>query len=203
MANNAKQLMKPVRYNGEKLSALEAWQRIDALPEEFPLTTDEAALFLRRSVSTLERMRKEGNGPAYVQAGGPSAKGTNQKVMYYKQALIDWTEASTVSSSMEAAVRKGQTFATIFDLAEALPFYVDPLGDVESMAEDATVDLAVERLGQWDLVWMTPTEAAARRWSSSSAHKDFAGRVQSTLSQMQSGIASALEATDIAESLRG
>lgn len=61
MANNAKQLMKPVRYNGEKLSALEAWQRIDALPEEFPLTTDEAALFLRRSVSTLERMRKEGN----------------------------------------------------------------------------------------------------------------------------------------------
>lgn len=203
MANDSKELMKPVRYGGEKLSALEAWQRIDALPEEFPLTTDEASLFLRRSVSTLERMRKEGTGPAYVQAGGPSAKGTNQKVMYYKQALVDWIKASTVSSSMEAAIRKGQTFATIFDLAETLPFYVDPLGDVESMAEDNTIDAAIERLGQWDLVWMTPTEAAARRWSSSSAHKDYAGRVQSALSQMQSGIASALQATDIAESIRG
>ena len=198
MANNSKVLMAPVKYNGQLMSALEAWQRIDALPDGFPLSTDEAALFLRCSISKMERMRRDGSGPVYIQAGSSNAKGTNQTVTYLKKSLQDWLKGNTVSSSMEAAIRKGQTFATIFDLAEAMPFYVDAIGAVESPAEENTIDVVVERLGSWDLAWLTPVEAAARRWTSLDAHRKFAGQVQRVLSNMQSGISEALEATDIA-----
>lgn len=199
MANESKQLMKPVKYNGQLMSALEAWQRIDALPDGFPLNTDEAALFLRCSISKMERMRRDGSGPVYIQAGGSNAKGTNQSVTYLKKSLQDWLKGNTVSSSMEAAIRKGQTFATIFDLAEAMPFYVDAIGAVESPAEENTIDVVVERLGSWDLVWLTPVEAAARRWTSLNAHRNFAGHVQRVLSNMQHGISSSLEASELAE----
>jgi hypothetical protein len=201
VANQSKALMKPVKYNGERMSALEAWKCIDALPPDFPLTTDEAALFLRRSISTMERMRRERSGPVYVQAGGADSKGTNQKVVYYKQALEEWNKANTVSNSMQAAIRKGQAFATIFDLADGLPFYIDPDGAVESMAEDNPIDLVVERLGGWNLMWLTPVEASTRRWSSLSAHKDFGRRVQDALTTMQAGIEQAYSDTELAESL--
>lgn len=199
MANNSKQLMAPVKYNGEMMSALQAWQCIDALPDGFPLSTDEAALFLRCSISKMERMRRDGSGPVYIQAGGANAKGTNQTVTYLKKSLQDWLKGNTVSSSMEAAIRKGQAFATIFDLAEAMPFYVDAIGAVESPAEENTIDVVIERLGSWDLVWLTPVEAAARRWTSLAAHRNFAGNVQRVLSNMQDGISSSLEASELAE----
>lgn len=199
MANNSKQLMAPVKYNGQMMSALQAWQCIDALPDGFPLSTDEAALFLRCSISKMERMRRDGSGPVYIQAGSSNAKGTNQTVTYLKKSLQDWLKSNTVSSSMEAAIRKGQAFATIFDLAEAMPFYVDAIGAVESPAEENTIDVVIERLGSWDMVWLTPAEAAARRWTSLDAHREFAGQVQRVLSNMQDGISSSLEASELAE----
>lgn len=203
MANDAKQLMTPVIYGGEKMSALEAWKLVKALPPDFPLTTDEAALFLRTSVSTLERLRANGGGPDYVQAGAPASKGKNQKVTYYKQALEAWQQANTVSGAMPVDAAAVRSFTTIFDLAEALPFYIEADGSVESMAEDNTVAVAVERLGVWSLLWMAPVEAAARRWSSLAEHRAFAGRIQSALSAMQAGIAQALDDTDVAESMKG
>jgi hypothetical protein len=72
------------------------------------LTSREAGAFLRVSQSTLERWRRDGSGPEYIQGGSKGARGTNQAVRYRKQALLDWEAAHTVKSSREAAIRKGQ-----------------------------------------------------------------------------------------------
>jgi hypothetical protein len=81
---------------------------IEALAASAKLTPSEAAAYLRVSASTLERWRRDGAGPEYIQGGGQGARGTNQAIRYRKQALLDWESAHTVRSSREAAIRKGQ-----------------------------------------------------------------------------------------------
>lgn len=82
--------------------------RLHRLPDTCFLTTSEAAAFLRSSVTTLERMRRDGTGPLYSQAGGKGAYGTNQKCLYEISELLAWQRKNKVASSMQAAVRKGQ-----------------------------------------------------------------------------------------------
>jgi hypothetical protein len=82
--------------------------RLHRLPDTCFLTTTEAAVFLRSSVSSLERMRRDGSGPPYAQDGGKGARGTNQKCFYEKSDLLAWQRKNKVASSMQAAVRKGQ-----------------------------------------------------------------------------------------------
>lgn len=205
MSKPAKSLMGQVNYNGDKMSIVDVLNCLYALADEVMLTTTEAAIFLRVSVTTMERWRKQdGVGPDYIQPGAAGALGTNQSCYYLKASLVAWQKRNTVTGSLAAAIRKGQTFATIFDLAEALPYYLNPNGDVESMVENNTLGTVVERVGQnWEVVWMPATEACSRRWSSLAAHKEIAGQVQKALSDIQSGIANSVEATDIAESLKG
>lgn len=205
MSNPAKSLMGQVNYNGDKMSIVDVLNCLNALNDEVMLTTTEAAIFLRVSVTTMERWRKQdGVGPEYIQPGAAGAMGTNQSCYYLKSALIAWQRRNTVTGSLAAAVRKGQTFSTIFDLAETLPYYLNSSGDVESMVENNTLGKVVERVGQsWEVVWMPATEACSRRWSSLAAHKELSVKVQKVLSDIQSGIANSVEATDIAESLKG
>jgi hypothetical protein len=58
------------------LAVLDALYR---LPDEVALTTDEAAIFLRMSRSTLERLRRSDDGPVYTQGGAVGARGINRK----------------------------------------------------------------------------------------------------------------------------
>lgn len=81
---------------------------VESLAPTAKLTPAEACAFLRVSASTLERWRRNGGGPEYIQAGDRGARGTNQSIRYRKQSLLDWEAAHTVRNSREAAVRKGQ-----------------------------------------------------------------------------------------------
>ncbi|PHM20522.1 MAG: hypothetical protein CK604_06245 [Curvibacter sp. PD_MW3] len=81
---------------------------VEALAPTAKLTPAEACAFLRVSASTLERWRRDGGGPEYIQGGDRGARGTNQAIRYRKQSLMDWEAAHTVKSSREAAARKGQ-----------------------------------------------------------------------------------------------
>ncbi|MDE2419055.1 MAG: hypothetical protein KGN32_14735 [Burkholderiales bacterium] len=193
---------------GPTLAQLEAWERIKALPEDYPLKTAEAAVFITFSVATLERLRTKGTGPDYFQGGirrdgsQPAPEGTNQHVRYFKPDILAWRQRGMVSSTMQAAKLKGQVFATIFDLAEQHPFYIDPAdGGVAGMVEHTPIETVIARLGSWDIVWMSATEAASQRWSNLVAHKELASKIQSVLSNMQSGINAALEATEISEGI--
>lgn len=191
---------------GPTLAQLEAWERIDALPDGYPLKTAEAAVFITFSVATLERLRTKGSGPDYFQGGirrdgsQPAPEGTNQHVRYFKPDLLAWRKRGMVSSTMQAAKLKGQVFATIFDLAETHPFYIDPAdGGVAGMVEHTPIETVIARLGEWEIVWMAATEAASQRWSNLAAHQEMADKIQSALSNVQNSIAASLEATEISE----
>ena len=190
------------------LAELDPWERINRMPEDRPLKSAEAAIFTTFSLSTLERMRVKGTGPDYFQGGmrksgsEPSVAGTNQHVRYFKPDIRAWFKAGKVSSTMQAAILKGQTFATVLDLAEEQAFYLDASGRVSGLVEQTPIDTVIERLGEWDIVWMPATEAASREWSSLSDHRAFAEAVDKVLTSIRSGIDSALEATDIGESTR-
>jgi hypothetical protein len=191
------------------LAELDPWERMNALPANRPLKTSEAAIFMTFSVATLERMRVNGTGPDYFQGGirrdgsQPAPAGTNQHVRYFKADIDAWWKRSKVSSTMQAAKLKGQVFATIFDLAEERPFYIDPAdGGVAGMVETTRIATVIERLGEWDIVWMPATEAGSRRWSNLSAHQELAREVQSVLAKIQQGIANSVEATEMGLEIR-
>jgi hypothetical protein len=175
--------------------------RLNTLPDSATLTNSEAALFLRLSTTTFDRMRVAGTGPIYMQGGSYGAKGTNQACTYHIKDLRDWQAGNKVSNPLEAAIRKGQTFSTIFELGQQEAFYVDPFGRIEGMCERTQVATVVERIGQWDIAWMTPVEAASREWSSMSAHQPFAAEVQSVLSTAASGVAQGVAATELGDGI--
>ena len=200
MSSASKTLLKVVAINGQKMSTADAMTLLHALPDAAYLTTSEAAVFLRTSVSTMERLRKPAaNGPRYQQTLAPGAKGTNQAVTYKKQDLIDWKERNTVGDSMAAAIKKGQAFTTLMDLAQEEAFYVDPQGRIESMVDECLVGTVIERLGLWNMVWMTPAEAAASSWSDAGRHREFAAKVDGVLKKAREAIQSGLEASELEE----
>lgn len=195
--------------SGTTLAELDPWERINAMPANRPLKTSEAAIFITFSVATMERMRANGTGPDYFQGGirrdgsQPAPAGTNQHIRYFKADIDAWWKRGKVSSTMQAAKLKGQVFATIFDLAEEHPFYIDPAdGGVAGMVETTPLATVIDRLGEWDIVWMPATEAASRRWSNLSAHQELASKVQSVLAKMQQGIANSVEATEMGLDIR-
>lgn len=199
----AQSLLATVTYNGEQMKVVEVLAAIKALSPEDLLTTSEVAIFLRSSVTYVERLRKKGTGPTYHQGGGIEAKGTNQACMYAKGDLLEWVEKNKVTSLKEAAIRKGQLFSSITDLAGQEAFYITADGHVESMVEENLLGTVVDRIGQWDIVWMTPVEAAGRAWSNLPRHKEFASNVQRVLHQAMRAAEQGVEATDIRSGLTG
>jgi hypothetical protein len=87
--------------NGVSVPIHDALAQLNALPNNASLTASEAALFLRSSVTTLERMRKSGIGPAWTANAG--AKGSSS-VAYVKQALIVWMAANKAGGPVPVAV---------------------------------------------------------------------------------------------------
>ncbi len=187
------------------LKTYEVLTALHALPDQAALTTAEAALFLRLSPKTMERMRLDGSGPPYVQAGVNGARGGNQKCVYLKADLLGWQQANQVSNAMEAAVKRGQAFRTMFDLVAEAPFYLDAVGRVAGAAEEAPLRVTIDRLGSsaWMLVWLPVVEAAGREWTDLAAHQDLARELQSILAAAGQKIAAALEATNIGSAVVG
>ena len=185
------------------LKTYEVLAALHALPERVALTTAEAALFLRLSPKTMERMRLDGDGPVYIQAGAKGARGGNQKCLYLKADLLAWQQAHQVSSAMEAAIRKGQAFRTIFDLVVEAPFYVDVSDRIIGVAGNTALSVVIARLGSdiANLVWLPVIEAAGREWSDLAAHRALSQKMLSALAISAQKIDAALEATNIGSSL--
>lgn len=72
----------------ETLVKLDLVDKLHRLPDTVLLTTELAAAFLSSSVTSLERMRVKGSGPAYSQGGAHGATGTNQKCLYKTSDLL-------------------------------------------------------------------------------------------------------------------
>lgn len=184
------------------LSHLDVLARLHSLPDAVALTTSEAAVFLRSSVSALESMRSKGIGPAYIQGGGRGAVGSNQKCLYEKGDLLDWMRANKVSSTVEAAVRKGQLFMSVADIAREEAFWLDGQGQVVGMVEATLVDTVIERLGAYEIAWLPVVDAAARAWSDLANHKALADAVSNVLRKELLRAQAGVEASEIASEAR-
>lgn len=181
-----------------RLAELDVLARLHALPDAVALTTSEAAVFLRSSVSALEAMRAKGTGPVYIQGGGRGSSGSNQKCLYEKADLLAWQRANKVNSTVEAAVRKGQLFATLADIAAVEAFWVDAHGHIMGMVEQAPTGLVIERLGLYDIEWLAVSEAVARAWSDVADHRALVGAVSDILRRELSRAQAGLESTELA-----
>ncbi|WP_123070298.1 helix-turn-helix domain-containing protein [Massilia aurea] len=185
----------------EPLAQLDVLARLHALPDAVALTTSEAAVFLRSSVSALEAMRAKGTGPTYIQGGGRGSLGANQKCLYEKADLLAWQRSNKVSSTVEAAVRKGQLFTTLGELAQPEAFWVDAHGQVVGMVEAASVSTVIERLGVFDIEWMRPADAACRAWDDIAEHLTFGSGLVSVLRREIDKIEAGYEASEIAAAI--
>lgn len=99
-------------------------KEIASLPDTATLSAEQAALFLGISAKTLARLRQAGDGPAYTQYPQSGTKARNQRVNYTMSSLKDWRNRHTVTSSMDAAVKRGLAFISIGDLITPQPFWV-------------------------------------------------------------------------------
>ena len=187
------------------IDLLEASDRIARLSDDVILNENEAAVFLRVSVRTLQRMRspeyvKEGKplGVPYIQASGKGLRGANQKVSYRLGDLKAWQRANTVSSTVDAAIRKGQLFTTIFDAIEPAPFWNNPKG-LQGRVFDSPIEEFLDRIGIVEIVWRTPYEAAIELWADAAAHRIFADKFLSLFNQAELQINSSVERSELSE----
>ena len=180
------------------LADLQALDLISKLPDDVPLTVEEAAIFLRMSPSTLNKMRMPNHptgGPVYSQGGKKGAGGANQKVLYMKGDLVAWLRDNRVSDTLAAAVRKGQMFATLADVAEERPFWLDEEGRVAGSVWETSVDVFFARLLSplWQVEWLPASDACMLPWSGVIAKRALAGEVERVLSDALGGIRGSLE----------
>jgi len=175
-----------------KLADLEVLEILHRLHADVALTTDEAAVFLRLSPTTLERMRRDGTGPPYMQGGGKGSRGLNQKCTYSKADLLNWQRNNRVSNSMAAAVRKGQVSLYIphvdptprrskYDLVTKRAFYIDSTQWLWGALDDTDITTVIERIGNTHIVWLNPVAAAGRTWGSRSDFEVYAKGVLEAL----------------------
>ena len=196
------QLAEEIRFRGQKMRRVDVLTLITMLPNDALLTTSEAAVFLRRSVSKMERMRVNDNGPAYLQdPPPPGSKATNLAVLYEKAALKAWAKENTATSSMEHAALHGRTFATLLDAVDEMAFYVDDYGRVEGAVEDFTAAEVIKSLGQRQIIWLPAAEGCSRPWTNTGAHKALADQVLAVLTQSSRAIEQNMQATEISEGI--
>lgn len=186
------------------IADLQALDLISRLPDDVWLTVEEAAVFLRRSVSSINKLRMPGSpvqGPVYSQGGRSGALGSNQKVLYKKADLKAWHEENAVSDTLAAAVRKGQLFMSLADLAEPEAHWINPKGEVAGLVEETDVEVFFKRLGTWEIRWMDPLEAAGEEWESLAALKSHAEAMDKRIGSVRSIIQSRVEAVEMAEGM--
>jgi hypothetical protein len=146
-------------FDDRKMGELEAVAKLHAMPPSVPVSTEVAAMFLGYSVSSLENMRRDGTGPAYIQPPGEGSK----KVKYQIGVLLAWLEKNTVGSITEAAIRDGKLFATLGSALDLRPFWIAPDGRIGGLVDESTVAQAKERIETHDVVWLSAIEALSKR----------------------------------------
>jgi len=173
----------------KRISEFSVLDLLHRLPDTAALTSSEAAVFLRISLPTLERLRKSTSGPVYMQGGKRGGKGVNQSCTYLKSDLIIYQQSLRVTCSMLAAVKRAQAFMpyvdptpkrSIYDLVTKCPFYIEK-DALLYCVDDATLEEVLLRLGKTKIVWLNPIQAVSQRWVSHNLHIEYASGVKVAL----------------------
>ena len=85
------------------IEALEAADRLARLSDDVLLTVEEASLYLRVSVSLLEKLRRhpDGIGPKFIQTHPPHLPTLNYKVLYRLGDLKTWCQSQKATSAFK------------------------------------------------------------------------------------------------------
>ncbi len=145
------------------LEELEAVAIIAKLPDDTPLTTEEAAIFIRKSKSFLEKARRpdaKNPGPRYVQGGSEKSEGVNQKVVYFKKDLVAWLEGGVRENTLQAMTDRGQMMRFVGSLDGKSAFWTTPDGALDGEVDKTDVDEFIRRIGKGQVRWLLPEEAA-------------------------------------------
>ena len=97
--------------------------QIVKLPDDAVVDAGLAALYLGSSEKSLARYRQHGEGPPYIQYPEAKSKARNQKVNYEMGDLRKWRAKNKITSTMDAAVRRGMAFTRVNDLLATQPKY--------------------------------------------------------------------------------
>ncbi len=158
------------------LTRLEILSAIANLPDDTSVTQEIAGLFLGMSPKSLGRYRqgKGESGPKYVQYPVVGSKARNQTVTYIMRELRLWRESNRVSSTMDAAVRRGMACFCIEDLAIGHPLWT---------CDDGIINHAfcvnIEEFSNYlndpnvKIEWLHWPDSLPRKWISNATREQF------------------------------
>lgn len=145
------------------LYELQLLEMLGRLSPDAILDAPLAAIYLRVSEQTLARMRADKTGPVYSQ-GDSGAR--NAKVTYKMGNLREWHRSKEISSTMDAAKRRGLCFTTLADFADWQPIWVQPSGSLVSHALTSSMqDFYSKSAAGLEIVWMPMIQAMGLPWA--------------------------------------
>jgi hypothetical protein len=174
-----------MKINVTLLEHLQIVREISSLPDDATVSAELAALFLGTSPKSLGRLRqsKDGDGPPYTQYPQAGSKARNQPVNYIMRNLREWRNKHIVTSTMDAAIRRGMAFSRVNDLVIPQPFWSSE-GEIINHAFCLTIEEFTTLLTDPNatLVWIKWSAALSQNWKNNAIREPFHSAYLSLLS---------------------
>ncbi len=199
----------------EKLALGKARSEISSWNDDTTVDSELAALYLGISEQALAELPTEDDnsdkhskasqisGPPVIKIIATGAKGRNQPVQYKLGDLRAYQRKTMARDRFQAVVNAGMAgwcatrhpfFAELEARRQPMVLSADAWDMARPERERLFAALADKKLR---VVWLTPLDASARRWSDLDAHRKWGDQTLTMLSQESSAVQSALEATEI------
>lgn len=156
------------------LDHIQIVREISSLPDDATVSAELAALFLGTSPKTLARLRQSNDGPPYTQYPQAGSKARNQIVNYIMRNLREWRNKQIVTSTMDAAVRRGMAFSRLNDLVIPQPFW-SANNEIINHAFCLTIKEFAALLSDPNatLIWVKWSAALSQHWKNNGIREPF------------------------------
>ena len=203
---------KPIE---QQLAEAKMRSEIAQLDDDTLLPTELAALYLCTSAKQLADMRAPAKaadntrgveGPPIFKVIDKGAVGQNQGVQYLLADLRAYVKKNSATTSHQIALNAG-----LYGFVTAqLPFFAEParnkahardiiIGSAWDMADSRRERLFQDLFEERNrIVWLSPMDAAASRWTDLGAHNAFATPALRSLRQAIDAVHAAKEGTEMA-----
>jgi hypothetical protein len=170
-------------FNVTLLEHLQIVREISSLPDDATVNAELAALFLGTSPKSLARLRQSEDGPEYTQYPQAGSIARNQRINYIMRSLREWRNKHIVTSTMDAAVRRGMAFSRVNDLVIPQPFWSSD-DEIINHAFCLTIEEFAALLidPNATLVWIKWSVALSQNWKNNAIREPFHSAYLSLLS---------------------
>jgi hypothetical protein len=201
----------------EKIALGKARSEISSWNDDTTLDSELSALYLGISENALAELPTEDRrasekagevaGPPVIKIIASGAKGRNQPVQYKLRDLREYQRKIMAPDRFQAVVNSGMAgwcanrhpfFAELEARKQPMILSADAWDMARPDREQLFESLADKKLR---VVWLTPLDASARRWSDLNAHRKWADQTLRMLAEEASAVSSAIEATEMSSEL--